>query len=105
VNKHLTLGKFPFGLGVAFAVKPYGLPPASVVKGWSTKQFTDALRHDQKNPALNPSFRQLLHVRFKVAAQKGGRYRNALEKDEAVIAKNVTENLFDWRIKPLFFGK
>ena len=81
------------------------LPPASVVQGWSSKQFTDALRHDQKNPAFNPSFRQLLHVSFKVAAQKGDRYLNALQKYEPVIAKNVTENLFDRHIKPLFFGK
>jgi len=46
------------------------LPSAAVVNGWSSKQVTDALRHDQKNPAYNPSFRQLLHVSFKVAAKK-----------------------------------
>ncbi|MEI6078783.1 MAG: hypothetical protein WCS94_24625, partial [Verrucomicrobiota bacterium] len=49
-------------------------PPASVVNGWSSKQFTDALRHDQKNPAFNPSFRQLLHVSFK----GGGEERRSL---------------------------
>ena len=80
------------------------LPPASVVNGWSSKQFTDALRHDQKNPAFNPSFRQLLHVSFKVAAKKGDRYLNALKKHEAIIAKNVTENLFDRHMKPLLLG-
>ena len=46
------------------------LPAASVVNSWSSKQFTDALRHDQKNPGYNPSFRQLLHVNFKVAAKR-----------------------------------
>jgi len=81
------------------------LPPASVVNGWSSKQFTDALRHDQKNPAFNPSFRQLLHVSFKVAAKKGERYLNALKKHEAIIAKNVTENLFERHMKPLLLGK
>ena len=80
------------------------LPPASVVNGWSSKQFTDALRHDQKNPAFNPSFRQLLHVSFKVAAPKGDRYLNALKKHEAMIAKNVTENLFERHIKALLLG-
>ena len=80
------------------------LPPASVVNGWSSKQFTDALRHDQKNPAFNPSFRQLLHVSFKVAAKKGDRYLNALKKHEAIIAKNVTENLFERHMKPLLLG-
>ena len=81
------------------------LPPASVVNGWSSKQFTDALRHDQKNPAFNPSFRQLLHVSFKVAAKKGDRYYAALKKHEAIIAKNVTENLFERHMKPLLLGQ
>ena len=81
------------------------LPAAAVVNGWSSKQFTDALRHDQKNPAYNPSFRQLLHVSFKVAAKMGDRYYAALKKHEAVIAKNVTENLFERHMKPLLLGK
>jgi hypothetical protein len=80
------------------------LPSATVVSGWSSKQFTDALRHDQKNPGYNPSFRQLLHVSFKVAAKKGERYLNALKKHEAIIAKNVTENLFERHMKPLLLG-
>jgi hypothetical protein len=75
-----------------------------VVNGWSSKQFTDALRHDQKNPAYNSSFRQLLHVSFKVAAKKGDRYLNALKKHEVIVAKNVTENLFERHMKPLLLG-
>jgi hypothetical protein len=80
------------------------LPPASAVNDWSSNQFTDALRHDQKNRAFNPSFRQLLHVSFKVAAKMGDRYYNALKKHEAIIAKNVTENLFERHMKPLMLG-
>jgi hypothetical protein len=63
-----------------------------------------ALRHDGRNPAYNPSFRQLLHVSFKVAAKLGDRYYAALEEHEAVIAKNVTENLFERHLKPLLWG-
>ncbi len=80
------------------------LPSAAVVAGWSSRQVTDALRHDQKNPAYNRSFRQLLHVSFKVAAKMGDRYYAALKKHEAVIAKNVTENLFERHMKPLLLG-
>jgi tagaturonate epimerase len=80
------------------------LPAASVVNGWNSQQFVSALRHDQKNPAYNLSFRQLLHVSFKVAAKKGERYLNALKKHEAVIAKNVTTNLFERHLKPLLLG-
>ena len=80
------------------------LPSAAVVNGWSSEQFTDALRHDQKNLSYNPSFRQLLHVSFKVAAKKGDRYLNALKKHEAIVARNVTENLFERHMKPLLLG-
>ncbi len=80
------------------------LPTAAAVNGWSSQQFVSALRHDQKNPDYNPSFRQLLHVSFKVAAKKGERYLNALKKHEAVIAKNVTTNLFERHLKPLLLG-
>jgi len=81
------------------------LPGAATVNGWSSRQFTDALRHDRKNPNFNPSLRQLLHVSFKVAAKMGGRYLRALKKHEAVVAKNVTENLFERHMKPLLLGK
>jgi hypothetical protein len=81
------------------------LPAKETVNGWTSEQFVSALRHDQKNRAFNPSFRQLLHVGFKIAAKKGDRYLNALKQHEAVIAKNVTENLFERHMKPLLFGK
>jgi tagaturonate epimerase len=81
------------------------LPSTATVNGWSSSQFVSALRHDQKNPAYNPSFRQLLHVSFKVAAKKGDRYLNALKKHEAVVARNVTENLFERHMKPLLLGR
>jgi tagaturonate epimerase len=80
------------------------LPPAATVNGWTSSQFVSALRHDQKNKAFNPSFRQLLHVAFKIAAKQGPRYLNALQKHEAVIARNVTENLFERHMKPLLMG-
>jgi len=81
------------------------LPAPEAVNGWTSEQFTDALRHDQANPAYNPSFRQLLHVGFKVAAKMGPRYLEALEANEAVVAKNVTTNLFERHIKPVFLGQ
>jgi hypothetical protein len=80
------------------------LPSAAAVSGWNSEQFVSALRHDQTNPAYNSSFRQLLHVSFKVAAKMGGRYLNALQKHEAVVARNVTQNLFERHMKPLLLG-
>jgi hypothetical protein len=80
------------------------LPSAETVNGWTSKQYTSALRHDQSNPEYNPSFRQLLHVGFKIAAKMGPRYIDALEANEDVIAKNVTANLYERHIKPVFIG-
>jgi hypothetical protein len=80
------------------------LPSVEEVNGWTSEQYTDALRHDQSNPAYNPSFRQLLHVGFKVAAKMGDKYLKALEANEEIVAKNVTTNLFDRHIKPIFLS-
>jgi hypothetical protein len=77
------------------------LPAKEVVNGWTSAQFVLALRHDPRCPDFNPSFRQLLHVGFKIAAKKGNRYLGALERHETVIAKNVTANLFERHLKPL----
>ncbi len=85
-------------------INPAQLPTAAVVNAWSSEQFVSALRHDRKNPGYNPSFRQLLHVSFKVAAKKGDRYLMALKKHEAVVARNVTDNLFERHMKPLLLG-
>ncbi|MES2391135.1 MAG: tagaturonate epimerase family protein, partial [Acidobacteriota bacterium] len=81
------------------------LPSPEEVNGWTSEQYTSALRHDQSNPAYNASFRQLLHVGFKVAAKMGDKYLKALEENEAVVAKNVTANLWDRHIKPIFLGQ
>ena len=86
-------------------IDPAKLPSPATVAAWSSAQFTAALRHNPHAPAYNPSLRQLLHVGFKIAAKMGSRYLNLLEANEAVIARNVTENLFDRHIAPVFLGK
>jgi hypothetical protein len=85
-------------------IDPAALPTPEEVNGWTSDQFTGALRHDQSNPAYNQSLRQLIHVGFKVAAKMGPRYLEALEANEEVVAKNVTTNLFERHIKPVFLG-
>jgi hypothetical protein len=85
-------------------IDPAKLPTPEEVNGWSSDQLVNALRHDPNNPAYNSSMRQLLHVGFKVAAKMGNRYLDLLSKEEQTIAKNVTTNLYDRHIKPLFLG-
>jgi hypothetical protein len=81
------------------------LPSTTVVNGWSSAQYTSALRHVRSAAAYNASLRQLLHVGFKVAAKMGRKYLSLLEANEAVIAKNVTENLYKRHIAPVFLGR
>lgn len=78
------------------------LPFATEVNNWTSEQFTGALRHDQANPLFNPSLRQLLHVGYKIAAQKGDSYLQMLEAHQDVVARNVTHNLYERHLKPLF---
>jgi hypothetical protein len=80
------------------------LPSPAEVRGWTSEQYTSALRHVEGAAAYNSSLRQLLHVGFKVAAKEGNRYLGLLEYNEAVIAKNVTENLYRRHIAPVFLG-
>ncbi len=80
------------------------LPTPQEVAGWTGERYAGTLRHDQCNPQYNLHFRQLLHVGFKVAAQMGGRYTDALKQFESIVAKNVTENMFDRHLNRVFMG-
>jgi hypothetical protein len=78
------------------------LPTAQEVQGWTGDKFASTLRHDQEHPDFNPQFRQLLHCAYKVAAEYGDTYYNALKRFQGVIAKNVTENIYKRHMRPLF---
>jgi hypothetical protein len=80
------------------------LPLPETVRGWSSEQYQNALRHVQTNAEFNSDVRQLLHVGFKVAARQGARYLHLLDRFAPIVAKNVTENLYDRHIKPVFIG-
>jgi hypothetical protein len=87
-------------------IDPAKLPSPDEVRAWSSEQYTSALRHVPGAAVYNRSFRQLLHVGFKIAAKMGRRYLDLLDlNNEAVIAKNVTENLYGRHIAPVFLGR
>ncbi len=78
------------------------LPSVETVNNWSGDDFAKALRHDQSCPEYNPDLRQLLHVGYKIAAEMNEVFLNALEKYEETIAREVTENIYERHMKPLF---
>jgi hypothetical protein len=80
------------------------LPTAEDVESWAGGRFASALRHDQSCPEYSPDLRQLLHVGYKVAAEMGSRYLDALDASRDVVAKHVRENLLERHIRPLFMA-
>ena len=49
--------------------------------------------------------RQLLHVGYKVAAKKGERYLELVREASGTIGRNVTVNLFERHLKPIFLDQ
>jgi hypothetical protein len=85
-------------------IKKDKLPSVEEVKKWNSAKFAETLRHNQSCANYNPNFRQLIHVGYKVAVEMGERYYKALEEYEEIIADNVSENVFDRHLKPVFLG-
>ncbi len=80
------------------------LPAPDIVDTWDGERMVAALRHNQAEPSYNPHMRQMLHVGYKVAAEMGDRFYQALDEHAEVIGPKVTENLFDRHLKPLFLS-
>ena len=78
------------------------LPSPEQVLKWSSYQYVAALRHDQSCPDYDRNVRQLLHVGYKVAAEMGEDFQRVVVENKEIVAKNVTENLYERHIKPLF---
>ncbi len=70
----------------------------------SGKEYADALRHQQDNPTYNPDFRQLMHCAYKLAAERGKEFNALLDKHREKIEQNVTYNLYERHLKPLFLS-
>ena len=86
-------------------IDPDNLPDPGKVKDWNGTEFANHLRHDQSCESYNINFRQLLHLSYKLAAEMGDRFYNALEENEETIAQNVTENILNRHILPVFYGR
>jgi hypothetical protein len=80
------------------------LPALVEVEAWSGPRLASAIRHIPAHPQFNPDMRQLLHVSFKIAAKHGTRYTDLLHSNRAVVASQVTENLYERHLLPLFGG-
>lgn len=85
-------------------VQPRRLPTSEEACAWDGERFAAALRHIPSDPRFNPDFRQFMHVAYKVAAELGPRYLDALAACEATVSSHVTANLYERHLIPLFAG-
>ncbi len=83
-------------------IDPARLPAPDEVDGWEARHYAAVLRHDQSQPLYNPHFRQLIHVGYKVAAEMGERYLDALKRFRPTIARNVTANIYERHLRRIF---
>ncbi|MDR3262069.1 MAG: hypothetical protein LBT78_09610, partial [Tannerella sp.] len=78
------------------------LPSTEEVERWTGEKLAHTLRHIPNHPDYNPNFRQLIHVGYKVAAEYGQVYTEALEKHKEVVGQQVIDNIYERHIKRLF---
>ena len=83
-------------------IDPARLPAPDEVDSWEAGHYAAVLRHDQSQPLYNPHFRQLIHVGYKVAAEMGERYLDALKRFRPTIAGNVTANIYERHLRRIF---
>ncbi|MFC2121137.1 tagaturonate epimerase family protein [Bacteroidota bacterium] len=78
------------------------LPTKNEINKWTSIQFLNALQHDTEHPEYNLNFRQLIHVSYKIAAEMGDEFYDQLRKNDEIIGKFVTNNIYNRHFKRLF---
>ncbi len=86
-------------------IDPACLPTPAEVRRWSSAKFVAAVRHDAQVPDYDRQVRQLMHVGYRVAAEMGDRFTELLVACRESIARNVTDNIFERHLRPLFIGE
>jgi tagaturonate epimerase len=80
------------------------LPTIEDIQSRSGPALASTLRHVPGHPQFDANVRQLLHVAFKLAAKQGQAYLDLLQRHAEIVGKQVTENLYQRHLKPLFVG-
>jgi tagaturonate epimerase len=80
------------------------IPAPARVASWSAEEFVQALRHEPLCKNYNPHLRQLMHLGFKVAAEMGPQMAELRRECRSIIEENVTTNIYERHIRPLFLG-
>ena len=80
------------------------LPQPNEVRAWSSEQCVPAQRPDLSCETSNPHLRQRFHVSYKIATRMGDQFLEMLVTNRESVSRNVTLNLLERHMKPLFLA-
>ncbi len=83
-------------------INPSELPAKETVRSWDSNRFAASIRHVPGDPGYNPNVRQLIHVGYKLAAERMDEYYTLLDKYRDIISECVFENIYNRHIARLF---
>ena len=78
------------------------LPDKKEVESWDSKKMFHTLQHIPEHPDYNKNMRQLMHVAYRIAAERIEEFRVLQEKYADIIGQCVTENIFERHIRNIF---
>lgn len=83
-------------------IDPSRLPSGEEVWEWNSSKFAGSLRHIPESPDYNSDMRQLIHVGYKLAADRMDEYFRLLDAHKDVVADCVFDNIYHRHICRLF---
>ncbi len=86
------------------AIDRQALPVPDKVEAFSAQEYVETLEHNQACKRFNIHFRQMVHISFRLAAEKQARYLGLLKANRDSIETHVTSNILKRHIEPLFLG-
>jgi hypothetical protein len=86
------------------AIDRQALPTPAKVDSWSAQEYVETLEHNQACKRFNIHFRQMVHISFRVAAEKRSQYLALLNANRSSIESHVSHNILKRHIEPLFLG-
>ena len=87
------------------AIDRQALPTPEQVDSFSAQEYVETLEHNQACKRFNIHFRQMVHISFRVAAEKQAQYLALLKSNRNSIESHVSNNILKRHIEPLFVGR
>ena len=86
------------------AIDRRALPAPTEVDGWGSREFVEALEHNRRCEHFSIHFRQLIHISFRIAAERRAQLLELLRTNRDKVESRVSYNILKRHIEPLFLG-